>query len=295
MPRRVARLEAGPDLAFAWGDDQLVTWEDAPVARLRRGATALRPVVEVRDSEFLDGAARERVRARVQRFVDDTIRRELAPLFAAEERAQAHAALRGPLHRLTESLGLVPGATEDAIPPTLRGVFKPLGVRAGRFALFLPALLKPRAMALRARLWGLQHRVPVPRAAAPGLVSMAPPANWPAGFAAAMGWIEAGPILLRLDVAERIAAELAHAARRGPTALPAGLASRFSAGPEFVPAILRCLGFRVMPARSLGPDEYGPPSPATILPARRRRPVQARPEPAPARAGPFAALAALRP
>ena len=47
------------------------TWDGVPIARLRRGASALRPRVQMLDSEFLDGAQRERLRGRLQRFVDD--------------------------------------------------------------------------------------------------------------------------------------------------------------------------------------------------------------------------------
>ena len=131
--------------------------------------------------------------------------------------------LRGPLHRLVEGLGVVPGATEDDIPPALRGRLKALGVRAGRHALFVPALLKPRAAAMRALLWALRRGVAVPELPAPGLVSLAPPPGWPDGCAAAMGWLAAGPVLLRLDVAERVAAELAFAARSRPVPVPADL------------------------------------------------------------------------
>ncbi|HST75568.1 MAG TPA: helicase-related protein [Acetobacteraceae bacterium] len=293
MPRRVSLLEAAEDDAFAWDADQRVSWEGTPVARIRRGVTALRPMVEALDSEFLDGTQRERVRLRLQRFIDGMIARDLAPLFAATERAEADPALRGALHRLSETLGLLPGATEASIPADLRARFKPLGVRAGHFALFLPALLKPRAAAMRARLWSLQQERPLPSLPPAGLVSLSPPPDWPAGFAEAIGWIEAGPVLLRLDVAERVGAELAWAARRGPVALPAGLASRFSVKPELLPVILRRLGVRVMPAAGLAADQYGPPAPATILPPRRKRLV-AMPEIAPRRSGPFAALAVLR-
>jgi ATP-dependent RNA helicase SUPV3L1/SUV3 len=199
------------------------------------------------------------------------------------------------LHRLTEQLGLVPGGGEESLSPALRAGLKRIGVRAGRFALFLPALLKPQAAATRARLWALVHGVPVPGLPAPGLVSLPAPSDWPPGFAAAMGWLEAGPALLRLDIAERVAAELAWASRRGATALPAALGSRFSVKAELLPVVLRRLGFRILPARGLGAEEYGPPAPAMLAPLRRPRPPASAP---PAQAthahGPFAALAVLK-
>ncbi|MBN8908349.1 MAG: DNA helicase, partial [Rhodospirillales bacterium] len=150
MPRRVAELEAAPDTALTWTEAQRLTWEGAPVARLVRGGSALRPRVQVLDSEFLDGAQRERLRTRLQAFVDERIRDDLAPLFAAADAASTVSALRGPLHRLTEALGLVPGVDEETLAPALRTALRGMGVRSGRFALFLPALLKPRAAAMRA-------------------------------------------------------------------------------------------------------------------------------------------------
>jgi ATP-dependent RNA helicase SUPV3L1/SUV3 len=293
MPRRVALLEAAPDHAFGLGDDQSVTWDGVAVARLKRGISVLRPRIQVLDSEFLDGVQRERLRIRLQRFIDDKVSAELAPLRTAASRAAEQPELRGLLHRLTEALGLIPTNEDGNLSPQMRAALKTIGVKAGRFAIFLPALLKPRAAAMRAKLWALQHggtsAADLPAA---GLVSTPRQAGWPEGFAAAMGWLDAGPVLLRLDVAERAAAELAWASRRGATALPTGLASRFSIKAELLPVVLRRLGFRILPAPGLAAAEYGPPAPSMIVPLRRRR------QPAAAEAGrphgPFAALAALK-
>ena len=73
------------------------------------------------------------------------------------------------------------------------------------------------------------------------------------------GWIEAGPVLLRLDIAEKVTGDLGYRSRRGPTVLPSGLASRFAIKPDMLPAVLHQLGFRVLPAVGLGADQQGPP------------------------------------
>ena len=138
MPRRVAAAEAAADTAFALTGDHHVLWDGVVIGRLRPGASPLAPRVEVRDSEFLDGTQRERLRVRLQAFLDAAIRHDLAALFTTIRLAGADPALRGPVHRLTEALGLLPG--EEEIPPELRARLKTIGVRAGRFALFLPAL-----------------------------------------------------------------------------------------------------------------------------------------------------------
>jgi len=259
---------------------------------LRPGSSVIRPFVEVSHSEFLDGPQRERVRARLQRFLDQHIRDALTPLFAAAAMAEREGALRGPLHRLIEGLGVVPGATEEDIPPALRGRLKALEVRAGRFSLFMPALLKARARGVRAALWALDRGLAVPELPSPSVVSV-PVQPWPAGFAADIGWVEAGPVLVRLDIAERVAAELGFAARGRPVPVPHDLAQRFAVKPDAVPSVLRALGFRVNPAIALPEDQYGPPAPATVSPIRRKK-AETTIAPAPVREGPFAALAALR-
>ena len=203
--------------------------------------------------------------------------------------------MRGPVHRLSESLGVVPGATGETIGGALRGRLKPLGIRSGRYALFLPALLKPKPMLMRARLWTIWDGAKLPALPDGSQVSIAADPGWPPGLDTALGWLDAGPVHLRLDVAERVAGELAWATRHGASALPAGLAGRFAITPDLLPAVLRRLGFRLVPASVLAADAYGPAAPAMILPPRRRRPPQETAPDQPSRiTGPFAALAALK-
>jgi ATP-dependent RNA helicase SUPV3L1/SUV3 len=300
IPRRVARLEAGPDSAFRLAlppeaPTPTLLWEGHPVAILRPGASPLRPLAEVRDTALIDGAQRERIRVRLQRFLDAQLRAALAPLFAAAESARVTPALRGVLHRVAEGLGVAPALEPDHdLSPDQRRALKAMGVRAGRQALFMPAMLKPAASLLRAALWALPRGLAAPALPPPGLVSLVPPPDWPEGFAAAMGWVEAGPALLRLDIAERVGAELAWACRARPAPLPPDLPSRLSLRAELVPAVLRRMGLRLMPAAALPPGAYGPPAPAMITPLRRRR-AAAEPAAPPRAEGPFSALAQLRP
>ena len=288
-PRQVYALEAAPDTALGWTDDHRITWDGAPVARLRPGPTLLRPHVEVSDSEFLDGPQRERVRQRLQHFVTGLVESELASLFRAEEASAHDPALRGVLHQIAEAGGVLPAV--PSAPAPLRAALKARGVRAGQFAWFLPALLKPRAAARRAALWALAARVPTPALPPPGVVATAP--FGPPGFAAAMGFVEAGPVLIRLDVAERVAAEMAWLTRGGPAILPQGLASRLAVRAEQLPAVLRALGLRIVPGATLEDGQYGPATPPMLL-APRRRTMPAPVPDASLRDGPFAALDKLK-
>jgi ATP-dependent RNA helicase SUPV3L1/SUV3 len=175
---------------------------------------------------------------------------------------------------------------------------KQAGIMAGRFALFIPALLKPRPAFLRALLWSVWRGVTIPELPAPGLVSVDRPAAWPDGIELMMGWVPAGPVLVRLDIAERVGRELHYLIRRHPALVPDNLTSRLSCKPDQLSPVLNALGLRIIPAAALDAKKFGPPSPPML--ARRKaaaprtvRPVQPDVSP-PAPDNPFAALAALK-
>jgi len=95
---------------------------------------------------------------------------------------------------------------------------------------------------------------------------MAPrgPEGWPPGFAIMAGWLPAARVLLRLDIAERIAGELGYQTRRAPAPVPDGLASRLGVKADTLPMALEAMGFRLMPGSTLAENEFGPPLPARI-------------------------------
>ncbi|ONG49995.1 DNA helicase [Pseudoroseomonas deserti] len=277
MPKRVTEIETASDDAFALTPSHRITWNGAEVARLRPGPTPDKPLVEALDSDFLDGAQKERIRARLATWLEAMIKREFAALDTVEAKAAEDGALRGPAFRLREFLGLVPGGTEGEVNPELRQKLKGIGIRAGRFALYLPEVLKPRPMALRAQFWALKAECDVPSVPGGGLVSVPPPEGWPEGFAETMGWVTAGPVLLRLDVAERVAGELGHLTRRAPAMLPPDVASRLGVKADILPAVLQTLGFRLLPAEALAEDAFGPPGPAMVSARREERGPRHRP------------------
>ncbi len=292
MPRRILRAESAADEAFTLTDDRQIVWEGAKIARLKRGASLLKPVVEMLHSEFLDGLARERLRARISVYLAAETERRLGPLLAAM--ADPVPELRGVMHRLGEASGVMPA---EPVAQELRPVLKKLGIEAGRFAFFMPVALKPGAAKLRALLWGVWHDRNPPELPQAGLVSAPMPGNWGEDFALSMGWLPAGPVMVRLDIAEKLVREMYFLLRKHPILLPPNLGSRMGLKPEQLSPVLHVLGFRIVPAATLSAKYYGPPAPPML--ARRkmepRPPAAPPPPPVPvSEDNPFAALAVLR-
>jgi ATP-dependent RNA helicase SUPV3L1/SUV3 len=292
MPRRILAAETASDDQLALEDDRTISWMGAKIARLKRTENQLKPAVEILHSEFLDGLAREQLRTRLSAFVAGQVQARLGPLLAAM--ANPPAELRGIMHRLGEGTGVLP---PEPVSHEQRLGLKKLGVEAGRFALFMPAVLKPGGARLRALLWGVSHDRNPPPLPAPGLVSAPMPGNWGPDFALEMGWLPAEGLLIRLDIVERLVKELHYLLRKHPILLPPNLGSRMGLKPEQLAPVMHQLGFRIMPAGEPHPRKYGPPAPAML----GRRKMEPRPAPEPvappvavSEDNPFAALAALR-
>jgi ATP-dependent RNA helicase SUPV3L1/SUV3 len=292
MPRRILAAETATDEQLVLEDDRTISWLGAKIARLKRTENQLKPAVEILHSEFLDGLAREQIRTRLSAYVAGQVQARLGPLLAAM--ANPPAELRGIMHRLGEGTGVLP---PESVSHEQRLGLKKLGVEAGRFALFMPAVLKPGGARLRALLWGVSHDRNPPPLPAPGLVSAPMPGNWGPDFALEMGWLPAEGLLIRLDIVERLVKELHYLLRKHPILLPPNLGSRMGLKPEQLAPVMHQLGFRMMPAGEPHPRKYGPPAPAML--GRRKMEPRAAPEPVAAPVAisednPFAALAALR-
>ena len=169
LKRRTRALIGAADDAFALAERGLITWRyggarnAAPVGRLLPGATALAPRLEVLAADSLSSAARAAVRQRLAQWLDAHLRTRMRPL----RRLQA-AGLDGPgrglAFLLVEGLGNVRTAAARAVLNGLgaadRAHLTRLGVRFGTRHVYLPAMLKPGAVELRARLWSVHHRAP---------------------------------------------------------------------------------------------------------------------------------------
>ncbi|MCC2664303.1 MAG: helicase [Geminicoccaceae bacterium] len=290
LRRRAQLLIGAPDESFALAERGVVTWrwaETAPgaaVGRLLPGATALAPRLEPLLADSLSGEARAAVRQRLALWLDA----HLAALTRPLRRLQA-AGLEGPgrglAFLLVEGLGNVNTAAARAVVNALgaadRARLTRLGVRFGVRHVYLPAMLRPRAIELRVRLWSVHRRVPELAAADPGRPAYAAP-DLPPGCAEAVGAEAFDTVWLRVDVVERLAARLRALARDGPFALPPELGALTGLSAADLAAVVEALGYGSGDAERYVRSRPRPPR-------RAARRVEAR-----GGASPFAALRGIR-
>jgi len=293
LVRRAKALVAAGDEAFSLDDRGQILWKMAqnqpPVAvgRLLAGATALAPRLEALVGDQLSGDARETVRRRLAIWFDAYLQK-LTSVLRDLQAAELDGSGRGIAFLLVEGLGNVTVTTADA---QLKGLTKSdrqklskLGVRFGVRHLYMPAMLKARAVEVRARLWAVQHGRfdgPMPIA---GRVSMTAE-GFLENHAAAFGFEVLGGHALRIDMAERLAAALRQRSRDNETfELDASVMAMTGLGAVDLADVVLAMGFV-----SNGDGQYR----RGKKKGRRQARVQRR-EMEKAASSPFAALRNLR-
>ena len=267
---RLRAFERQPDDAFALGGDGVLTADGLAVARLGPGPSVLAPAVLPFDDGLLDQGQRDRVRARLERWLKEHVAARLKPLLALRDAADLTGTARGLAYQLVENMGALPRAPVaplvEALERDERRALARHGVRLGVSHLYLGALAKPGAVELRGLLWavrqGLALPVPIPP---PGRVSVeaagAPPAFWEA-----IGYPAAGPRAVRVDMLDRLETELLKRAKEGPrdggAAADPALAQMIGVTPEELAGVLKGLGY----ARAVAED-------GTVAWRRRRGPA----------------------
>jgi ATP-dependent RNA helicase SUPV3L1/SUV3 len=289
---RAAALVADADESFALrteaGQPVALLWRGHEVARLGPGKNLLSPRILLdRRIERVSDKGREAVILRLKDWLRAGAEAALGPLRAAGHAAQDKAAapaVRALLALLVDEGGIV---ARDAVAGPLAALDKEqrravtrLGIRIGALDLYMPALLKPEAMRWRAALRAAASGADMPALPPHSSVVLATPPD--RALLGRLGFRAAGPQMIRVDMAERIAAR-AHEARAGeaPDAIDAALVTSLGLLPEAVAKLMRDIGFR--------PNEAAP---GWIWRGRERRRRPRVPE-APG-SNHFAALAGLK-
>ncbi|MBX3549841.1 MAG: helicase [Xanthobacteraceae bacterium] len=318
IEKRAEELDKASDDKIVLANDGLVRWNGEPVAKLVAGDVALKPRAQLIADEQLTGPSRDKVAARIDRWLDAHVEKLLGALNALAKAEDVTGMARGVAFQLVEALGVldrvnvadeVKGLDQEA-----RGALRKYGVRFGAYHIYVPALLKPAPRQLALLLWALKHgglsqkgMSELPALAASGRTSIPNDREIQKSLYRAAGYRVAGTRAVRVDILERLADLIRPAISWKPGATgekPAGAIDGFGftvsvgmtslvgcAGEDFA-SILKALGYRMdrrpVPVETK-PEEPAPQEAADAAQAETPMP-EAPPDALPA-TGPLAAPA----
>ena len=213
---RAERFSACANGDIALGSDGVLRWIGAPIGTLAAGEEALKPRVILFADEQLTGPARDKVMARVERFVNFQIELLLKPLVELKSADQLTGIGRGIAFRLVEEFGLINRReiAEDvkSLDQAGRAALRRLGVRFGAYHIFVPSLVKPAPAGLITLLWALKNDGKdkagfgdVVHALASGRTSVVIDPAFDRDFYKLAGFRALGRRAVRVDILERLA------------------------------------------------------------------------------------------
>ena len=225
--RRVHALSSTADADFELAGDGRIMWRDSPLARLKAGADALQPDLQITAIELLETAQKEQMEARLRLWLKNYIGVHLKPLFKLRQ-ANLTGAMRGLAFQLVEGFGAIDRLEArkqlKALEKKDYGGLHRLGVKLGRRDIFIPNLLRPKPAGLCALLWAVKNNVsPIPASLPPGRVSLPFDDSLPDGFVQAAGYRRLGTLMLRADILERLMGMIRKRAAQGGFVIDAEL------------------------------------------------------------------------
>ena len=181
---------------------------------------------------------------------------------------------RGLAFMLFEGLGTIPSAAGSqqvrGLAETDRPRLARLGLRLGVESIYLPDMLKPAQISLRALLWNLQYsqigafHAPPPA----GRVTIDCPEGVPDAFWLAVGYRRLGGRLMRVDMVERVAQIVRTAAREGQFRISEDMLSLAGATREQMAVMLLDMNCKIVGEE---PDEDPERPPIQIFERMKRQ------------------------
>ncbi len=168
--RKAARQAIAPELMkrtnkiidseiFKLGDDHKIYWEEDPIAYVVRGKNYLNPKIELLVDEAIDFESKEKLKIYLEKKLYELISSELSNLVNLSKAEFKNNYARALCYQLFENNGVIKRENIHHMMKNIskedRIILRKIGVKIGRYHVFLPRMLKPSAVDLRVKLWKL--------------------------------------------------------------------------------------------------------------------------------------------
>ena len=134
-----------------------ISWKNNPIAKIKKGKNYLSPEIEVIADEALDTKTKEDLFIFLNNWLESYVSEELSDLINLIKLENKNQYIRALAFRLYEGNGVLKrNEVEEIINKIIkedRKQFRSLGIKIGRYHVFLPKMLKPKAVELRILLW----------------------------------------------------------------------------------------------------------------------------------------------
>ena len=140
-----------------------ITWKNNPIARLKKGNDYLSPEIEIIADDSLVDESKSKLTIFLNKWLNSYIKDVLGDLIKLTKHKISNQYLRGLVFQLYENNGVIKRSDIDKIvkliPTEERKKLWGMGIKIGRYHIYLPKMLKPKAVEFRISLWKMFYNL----------------------------------------------------------------------------------------------------------------------------------------
>ena len=140
-----------------------IIWKNNVIARLKKGNNYLNPEIEILADDALDEVSKSKLEVFLKNWVNAYIKEILGDLLNLNKESVSNKYIRALMFQLFENNGVIKRELVNEIVKEIkideRKKIWDLGIKIGRYHIYLPKMLKPKAVSLRISLWRLFYQL----------------------------------------------------------------------------------------------------------------------------------------
>ena len=159
--KRVSAIVEEEELSI--GSENKIIWQDNPIAKIGKGENYLSPEIEIIADDALPLDKKKELEQCLKNWMTLYISRVLSDLINLTKIKIENQYLRALAYQLYENNGVLKRKDIDQIIKLIskeeRKKLWGMGIKIGRYHIFLPKMLKPKAVMLRTTLWKIYNNI----------------------------------------------------------------------------------------------------------------------------------------
>ena len=189
-------------------NENKIIWKKNPIAWLKKGNNYLNPEIDIIADDSLNIESKTKLIAYINKWLNNYVNDVLEDLIKLTKHKIENQYLRGLVFQLYENNGVVKRADVDLmvklIPANERKKLWGMGIKIGRYHIYLPKMLKPKAVGFRIVLWKIFNNLSdsnkIPQSGLNFLVG----SNFEKNFLLLCGFEKFGEFFIRIDILEKL-------------------------------------------------------------------------------------------
>jgi ATP-dependent RNA helicase SUPV3L1/SUV3 len=204
--KRVDEILAKSEIKI--NSDNKIIWKNNPIARLKKGTNYLNPGIDIIADDSLNEDSKSKLNAYLLKWLYNHINEVLGDLIKLTNYTINNQYLRGLVFQLYENNGVVIRSKIDkivkSIPLSERKKLWGMGIKIGRYHIYLPKMLKPKAVEFRINLWKIFHNLPNENKIPKSGLNFITGTNLDKNFLLLCGFEKFREFFVRIDILEKL-------------------------------------------------------------------------------------------